>query len=118
MTPTQQTAQKQTARNTYECPRCHGGKGVISAFKHVQGGVCFKCGGKGFVVGKPSAPQQCFIAMQKWDDPSDCNYNGGDFIVTFRFKARNQKDADKKLATKLGNSGREFYALAAEHAPG
>ena len=69
------------------------------------------------VGGKPSA-QQCFIAMQKWDDPSDCNYNGGDFIVTFRFKARNQKDADKKLATKLGNSGREFYALAAEHAPG
>lgn len=58
------------------------------------------------------------IGPAKIESLVDGNYNGGDFIVTFRFKARNQKDADKKLATKLSNSGREFYALAAEHAPG
>lgn len=26
-----------------ECPRCLGGKGEIRAFRHVQGGVCFRC---------------------------------------------------------------------------
>lgn len=31
---------------TGECPRC-GGRGNIPAFSHVQGGVCFKCGGTG-----------------------------------------------------------------------
>ena len=35
-----------------ECPRCTGGKGVISAFKHVKGGVCFQCNGLGYVMRK------------------------------------------------------------------
>lgn len=29
-----------------ECERCRG-KGIIPSFSHVQGGVCFKCGGTG-----------------------------------------------------------------------
>ncbi len=32
-----------------ECPRCSNGKGVINAFRHVKGGVCFKCDGVGYV---------------------------------------------------------------------
>lgn len=96
---------------TYECPRCHGGKGIISAFSHVKGGVCFKCSGKGYIQGKPSAPTQWFVAMQRWDDPADCNYNNGQFIRTFRFKAKNQTAADIALAKRLGECGRAFYAL-------
>ena len=42
-----------------ECPRCMNGKGNIRAFQHVQGGVCFKCGGKGYVERK-SAPKPQF----------------------------------------------------------
>lgn len=37
-----------------ECGRC-GGRGYLSCFKHVQGGVCFKCGGSG----NPKAPPVC-----------------------------------------------------------
>ncbi len=42
-----------------ECARCLGGKGHISAFNHIQGGVCFQCGGKGYVMRK-AAPRQMF----------------------------------------------------------
>ena len=28
------------------CPRC-GGAGIIEAYKHINGGVCFKCNGTG-----------------------------------------------------------------------
>lgn len=35
-----------------ECPRC-AGRGHIAAFQHVQGGVCFKCGGTGDTSIKP-----------------------------------------------------------------
>lgn len=30
-----------------ECSRCCNDKGYISAYKHVKGGVCFKCKGRG-----------------------------------------------------------------------
>lgn len=30
-----------------KCYRCNG-KCILPAFRHVQGGVCFGCGGKGF----------------------------------------------------------------------
>lgn len=30
-----------------KCKRCNG-KGYLSAYRHVQNGVCFGCGGKGF----------------------------------------------------------------------
>lgn len=33
------------------CDRC-GGYGIISAYKHVNGGTCFKCGGQGWVPTK------------------------------------------------------------------
>lgn len=34
------------------CPKC-AGRGHIPAFSHVQGGVCFKCGGHGFPGVRP-----------------------------------------------------------------
>lgn len=42
-----------------ECPRCMNGKGHIRAFSHVRGGVCFKCGGAGYVERK-TAPKAQF----------------------------------------------------------
>lgn len=36
-----------------KCPRC-GGEGEIHAYWHVEGGVCFRCGGSGV---DPSAPE-------------------------------------------------------------
>lgn len=32
-----------------ECAKCNG-KGVIKAFAGIAGGVCFTCGGKGYVM--------------------------------------------------------------------
>lgn len=37
-----------------ECSRCASGKGIISAFRHVRGGVCFKCGGDGYTLSRTS----------------------------------------------------------------
>lgn len=34
------------------CDRCNG-KGNIACYRHVQGGVCFKCGGTGNTLIKP-----------------------------------------------------------------
>ena len=50
-----------------DCPRCMNTSGHIRAFSHVQGGVCFKCGGKGFVLRK-TKPQKkswfkCFAVL-------------------------------------------------------
>ena len=98
-----------------ECPRCLGGKGEIRAFRHVQGGVCFRCKGRGYVEVKTiPKPSIRFVAMQKWANPEHDNYNNGDFISTFYFKARSQAEATKKLQKKLGASGREFYATPAD----
>ena len=37
---------KRAAKVCGNCPRC-GGFGIINAFKHIEGGVCFECGGTG-----------------------------------------------------------------------
>jgi hypothetical protein len=40
---------------TYSCLRCSG-NGRLSIYGNVLGGICFKCGGSGKQVRKPSAP--------------------------------------------------------------
>lgn len=47
-----------------ECTRCFGGKGIISAFRHVHGGVCFKCAGCGYTLSRTS-PEARAKAMAK-----------------------------------------------------
>lgn len=37
---------------TVRCPKCLG-EGIIRAFLHVQGGVCFRCSGTGLVLESP-----------------------------------------------------------------
>lgn len=39
----------------YECTRC-GGKGRLTIFSNVLGGVCFKCRGSGKQAAKPGKP--------------------------------------------------------------
>lgn len=34
------------------CPRCTDGTGLITGFKHVKGGECFRCHGAGFITVK------------------------------------------------------------------
>jgi hypothetical protein len=41
-----------TVNTTTKCDFC-GGKGWLPHFQHVEGGLCFKCGGKGVVKAKP-----------------------------------------------------------------
>ena len=93
-----------------DCSRCVS-NGAISAFKHVQGGVCFKCKGAGFVMQKTNPrPSKTFNVFQKWTDPESCNYNEGDFIFVSTIKASSQAEADRKLKKRLEHTGREFYA--------
>jgi DnaJ-class molecular chaperone len=40
-------------KSTYPCPRCDG-KGHVPGMGHVANGVCFKCGGRGYLFGRPS----------------------------------------------------------------
>lgn len=47
---------------TYKCTRCEG-KGRISGFGHVQGGVCFKCAGKGTQATKPAIKSVLFAVF-------------------------------------------------------
>lgn len=47
-----QTTRKDRAASG-ECERCRG-RGHIAMYSHVQGGVCFKCGGTGSPLIKPA----------------------------------------------------------------
>jgi hypothetical protein len=47
-------------KKTYPCYRCSG-EGVIHAFGHVLGGVCFHCGGSGVQKNKPSMTRKWVV---------------------------------------------------------
>jgi hypothetical protein len=72
-----------------ECPRCLNGKGHIRAFTHVQGGVCFKCGGAGFVERK-TAPKKRFW-FRCW------TMLDGEGAFRYSLKAPSEKQAMTKL---------------------
>ena len=40
---------KELVANLATCPRC-GGSGYLPQYKHVEHGICFKCGGEGVVI--------------------------------------------------------------------
>lgn len=95
---------------TTDCPRCVNGTGRISAFSHVKGGICFKCGGRGKITLKRKPrPSMRFVAMQDFGD-------GRGFVMTFFFKARSQAEADRKLSAKLEGKGRPYYAQQIDEA--
>jgi hypothetical protein len=43
--------------NAYQCPWGCNGTGSMPWFAHIQGGVCFHCHGRGWLLGRgPAAP--------------------------------------------------------------
>lgn len=100
----------------FECPKCSGGSGHIKAFSHVMGGVCFKCGGKGYVEQKtkPAKP------MLEWSvgatnaaksHPQD-HEAGVCVFPIFTIKASTEAAALKKATEKL-SKGSAYIASSA-----
>lgn len=95
-----------------ECSRCCNGKGRIAAFSHIQGGVCFKCGGKGYVMrktkpGKPSVSWQVGATNGRKTHPGD-NDVGVVVFPIFTVKAPTQAAALKKAAAILAG-GSDYF---------
>lgn len=95
-----------TTNNTMDCPRCEG-KGEISAFKNVLGGVCFKCHGAGKV--KASAYKKGFkfavFMLNRETGKMDRGYN-----VT----AQNSAQAIKKATVTFSSASsayRDVYTM-------
>ena len=66
------------------CAKCDG-TGQIRAFNHVQGGVCFSCGGKGYRMQK-SQPRKSaeYVLSFQWLNETVVNYAGGEFVQCFK----------------------------------
>ena len=95
----------------FACPKCDGKK-TINAFTHVQGGVCFHCGGAGYVMQKtaPKKSQEYEISFL-WTDPADVNYMNGEFCNCGKISARSRSAAEKKAAERMSKNGAAAYKL-------
>ena len=74
--------------NCFECPRCLG-KGEIAAYRNVQNGVCFRCGGKGTVPTRPAKPSV------KWV----CDFANGQHVGYV--KAKTEAEALRKARAMI-----------------
>ncbi len=99
---------REVAMHKIECPRCLGGR-VRSERSGTFKAVCVFAARAGVCRGEnhPEAfyPVCCYAEMGKSED---VNYNNGDFIRTFYFKARSQAEATKKLQK---NSARQVVSF-------
>lgn len=51
---------------TMRCPNCHGHK-ILPQFRHIDGGICFQCGGSGVVEIDPNAkPMPTVVRDRAW----------------------------------------------------
>lgn len=96
----------------YECPRCSNSKGHIKAFDHVQGGVCFKCSGKGYIEQKhaPKKSRRFAIAFL-WLDEKNANYKNGEFCDCLNIKAKTKRAAEEKAAALMSSNGSVEYRV-------
>jgi hypothetical protein len=95
-----------------ECGKCMG-KGHITAFSHVQGGVCFSCGGTGYHLRKSTPkPSKKYSFSFLWTDPSDPNYQEGDYCLCFWKKARSLKEAESKAKKYMHINGSVAFKVA------
>lgn len=93
------------------CPKCDG-RGRIAAFGHVQGGVCFSCGGTGVGIrSSASKPSKSFAIGFLWTDPADVNYRDGQFCPCFTIKARSRAEAEKKAAAAMSRNGSSAFSV-------
>jgi len=99
--------------NKYECPKCSG-KGNITAYANIAGGVCFACGGKGYKLQK-SAPKvsRTYSFLFLWEDQSDPNYRGGEFCRCFNKKARSLAAAERIAAQAMARNGSVAFKIEA-----
>jgi hypothetical protein len=94
-----------------ECGKC-AGKGTINGFSHVKGGVCFTCGGKGYKMQKSKPrPSATYSFSFLWKNPSDANYNAGEFLKCFNKKARSDRHAEKIAEEAMAKNGSQGYSF-------
>jgi len=95
-----------------ECSRCIGGKGRIDAFSHIKAGVCFKCGGHGFVMQKSKPnPQKTYEISFLWLDKEDLNYNDGEFCHCWNKKYPSLNKANQAAEIAMKNNGSVDYKV-------
>lgn len=105
------------------CPRCMNEKGVISAFRHVRGGVCFKCGGAGYVERKteprPMKSWRVGAVNLRKDHPHD-HEAGAVIFPILTVKAATETAALKKAKAMLarGSAYDPESAFVRERTPG
>lgn len=82
------------------CTKCFG-KGNIRAFSHVQGGVCFSCGGAGYkMVSKSYKPSILFAIEVTCVSSDGCSLKPGQRGVAYNIKARTAAEALRKAKGK------------------
>lgn len=91
--------------SSYSCVKCNG-RGYISAFSNVQGGVCFSCKGTGVVIQKtkPTVSKR-FILNFLWMDEAHPNYNNGEYTPCLTIKAASMSAANKKAEALMKKNG-------------
>ena len=96
-----------------DCDRCFG-KGRINAFSGIMGGVCFKCGGDGYVMrkSKPRVQKEYKVSFL-WLDKNDCNYMDGDFCHCWTQKYPSLNKAKKAAEKAMKNNGSQDYKVEA-----
>lgn len=82
------------------CTKCSG-DGDIRAFRHVMGGVCFSCGGKGYkMVSKSYKPSILFHIEVTCVSSDGCSLEPGQRGVAYNINARSPAEALRKAKTK------------------
>ena len=86
------------------CPRCCNSKGVIDAYSHVKGGVCFKCNGVGWIYRKtkPHPMRSWRVGAENLNNDHALDYKI-EWVVfpIFQIKAKSEKEALRKAKAKL-----------------
>ena len=75
--------------NDEACRRC-GGKGELSHFRHVMGGVCFRCWGSGF---DPKFDQA--ESLVRWLERARKEYRN--LVAALRASAESQRGIQKQI---------------------
>ena len=93
-----------------ECPRCSG-KGNVRGYAHVLGGICFKCGGAGYVLTNYVSPE----LQAKRDAAAKAKNDAAFANAAVRIDARIAKYSnDPRIGTESKARGRQYPATISE----
>lgn len=91
------------------CTKCFG-KGHIRAFSHVQGGVCFSCGGAGYrMVSANHKPSILFAIEVTCVRAEGCTLEVGQRGVVFNVKARTAAEALRKARVTWSSRSNPWF---------